>query len=190
MIKIIDLKFNVQDSIDYLNKLNSDYEHYHWHYVKHHNDPRSLGDNNSLKTMHGYGLQTVYEDTTFPYHCDIDPHDEGPEYFKDTELVFGFYKDIRTHFTDVFRSFIMTFKQGDHIGKWTGGTRKHYKIIIPIVSNNTAWLRGYKGDEVIKIVPEVGKIYQVEMVKNHAEILNEGEDDISFLVFNVIKEYV
>jgi hypothetical protein len=188
MIQILNIKYSPIDALDYFSTLNREYQHYHWDYVSDHNDPRSLGSNNSLKTMHGYGLQTIYEDTTFPYHCDIDPHDEGPEYFKDTELAFGFYRMIRSNFTNVYRSFIMTFKPGDYIGKWTVGPRAHNRIFVPIETNGTAWLRHYDQDGVHKVIPKVGNVYQIEMLKDksYAEIINEGDTDITFLMFNTI----
>ena len=188
MIETLELTYTPEDAIAYLNRLNNDFTHYHWHYVKDHNDPRSLGEHNSLKTMHGYGLQTVYSDATFPYHCDIDPHDEGPEYFKDTELVFGFFKTIKENFTNVYRSFIMTFQPGDYIGKWTVGNRIHSRVFIPIVTNDTAWLRYYDNDGEHTVIPQVGTVYKIEMSKDksYAEIINEGDTEISFIMFNTI----
>lgn len=188
MIQTLELTYDPIDAINYLNRLTREYEHYHWHYVRDHNDPRSLGSNNNLKSMHGYGLQTIYEDTTFPYHCDIDPHDEGPEYFRDTELVFGFYRTMRSNFTNVYRSFIMTFHPGDYIGKWTTGPREHKRVFMPIVTNGTAWLRHYDDDGEHRLKPKVGNVYQINMLQNksYAEIINEGDTSISFLMFNTI----
>jgi hypothetical protein len=188
MIQILNLTYNPNDASEYLEILNAHYNRYHWYYTRDHNDPRSIGSNNSLNTMHGYGLQTIYEDTTFPYHCDIDPHDEGPEYFRDTELVFGFFSGIKEKFTNVYRSFVMTFQPGDFIGKWTTGDKGHSRVFIPLITNGTAWLRYYNESQMYSVVPEVGKIYQISMTKNvsYANIINEGTTDISFIMFNTI----
>jgi hypothetical protein len=136
--------------------------------------------------MHGYGLQTIYEDTTFPYHCDIDPHDEGPEYFRDTELVFGFFKSIKENFTNVYRSFIMTFQSGDYIGKWTAGVQPHSRIFIPLVTNGSAWLRSYDDNGEDDVIPEVGKIYRVNMLdsNSYVSINNASNTEISFIMFS------
>jgi hypothetical protein len=189
MIKILDITFDPEDATSYLNTLDADYQHYHWEYVKHHPDPRGLGDNNCLKSMHAYGLQTVYEDTTFPYHCDIDPHDEGPEYFKDTELVFGFFKDIKDKFKNVYRAFVMTLPPDNFIGKWTVGPRVHSKIFIPIVTNGTAWLRYFTDGQEYRVIPELGKVYQIDMAmnENYAEIINDGDSDITFIIFSILE---
>ena len=188
MITTLELTYNPQDAVDYLKTLQTEYEHYHWYYVKDHNDLRSLGNHFSLKTMHGYGLQTIYGDLTFPYHCDIDPHDEGPEYFKDTALVFGFFKNIKDNFNDVFRSFVMTFEPGDYIGKWTAGVKPHTRIFIPLVTNGTDWLRAYDSNGYYNVIPEVGKIYTIDMLDNtsYANIVNEGNANISFIMFSTL----
>lgn len=188
MIQTLDIKYSSTELQNYLHTLDNEYARYHWHYVRDHNDPRSLGNHNSLLTMHGYGLQTIYEDITFPYHCDIDPHDEGPEYFRDTPLVFGIFKSIKEQFTNVHRSFIMTFKSGDYIGKWTTGSQAHSRIFIPIKTTGKAWLRYYHKDAYYSIIPEVGKVYKIKMEQNvsYANITNTSADDISFIMFNTI----
>ena len=184
MIKVHNSTYDVDAAIDYFKILKNSFEHYHWYFVKHHNDPRGIGDNLILDATHGYGLQTIYNDLTFPYHMDIDPHDEGPEYFKDTELVFGFFKDVKAQFSNVYRSFLLTIPPGNGIPKWSGGNTLHSKIIIPIETNDSQWLH-YYSDTVDKVSPELGKIYQIDMVKIYAGLINNGDTDISFIVFNI-----
>ena len=104
MIHTLNLTYNKFDAITYYKKLQNNFKHLHWHYTKDHCDPSGIGTKNHMKNVHGWGLQTIYSDTTFPYHCDIDPHDEGPEYFKDTDLVFGFFKEIKDKFVNPYRS--------------------------------------------------------------------------------------
>lgn len=184
MIKVLDV-CDAHDALRYFTILHKNYTRYLWNYVKDHNDPRSLGEHFSLKTMTGFGLQTIYSDPTFPYHCDIDPHDEGPEYFKDTPLVFGFFKDMKEKFPNVYRSFLMNFQPGDYIGKYTAGANPHTRIFIPIITNGTSWLHSYS-DSRYSVVPEVGKIYAVDMFDRdtYISINNEGSSPISFIMFS------
>jgi hypothetical protein len=189
MIETLDITVDPVEILEYKQLLDTNFKHYHWEYVKHHNDGfRSVGAHNCLKSMHGYGLQTIYNDLTFPYHCDIDPHDEGPEYFKDTELVFGFFKELKDKFPNVFRSFLMTFPPENYISKWSPGPIKQNRIIVPIQTNNTKWLKYYVDGTSYEISPTVGKVYQLVLDKDKtfASVTNDGDTDISFIMFNSI----
>jgi hypothetical protein len=136
-----------------------------------------------MDNVSGWGLQTIYADLRFPYHCDIDPHDEGPEYFKDTELVFGFFKDIKDKFVDPYRSFLMTFPAKHKIGKWLPGGPPHGKVFIPIVTNDSTTITDLTNDQTV--VLEVGKSYMFDMTTNYGELKNDGDSDITFITFNV-----
>ena len=144
MIHTLQLKYNIADAVEYFNKLDTDFQHLHWFYRKHHNEPAVIEAKNNMDNVQGWGLQTIYADPSFPYHCDIDPHNEGPEYFKDTDLTFGFYKRAKELFKDPYRSFLMTFPAGHHIGKWLPTPPLHGKIFIPIKSNNSTVMISYQ----------------------------------------------
>lgn len=190
MIKISNIKYNTDDANAYYNILETQYSKYKWHYVKHHNDPRSIGSNNNLYSMYGYGLQTIYADLKFPYHCDIDPHDEGPQYFKDTELIFGFFANLKSKFTNVYRSFLLTFGCNNYIGKWNPGSTNHIRCFVPISASTIPWLSYYESNVKHSIVPEVGKIYELDMIKNnYIEINNISETNVTFIMFNYIKDH-
>jgi hypothetical protein len=187
MIYTLELKVNLDYALDYTKQLNTNFKHLHWWYEKHHNDFRGLGDGikNNMKNVNGWGLQTIYNDPQFPYHCDIDPHDEGYEYFKDTDLVFGFFKDLKSLFVNPYRSFLMNFPSNHYIGKWQSGSGGlHAKVFVPIISNNSTRLISYNpAQQVITLNP--GSIYVFDMSEHHGELKNDGDTDITFITFNI-----
>jgi hypothetical protein len=184
MIHILDIKFDQMEALTYVNELESRFKHLCWHYEKHHNDPRGIGSHNNLNQIQGWGLQTIYSDITFPYHCDIDPHDEGPEYFKDTEMSIGFFLKLKKKFPNMYRSFVMKFPSDHYIGKWKSGSGPaHGKIFIPVVSNNKTKLIDHTNANTE--ILEVGKIYLFDMTKNYGEFRNDSDTEITFITFNI-----
>lgn len=198
MIYTLDLTFDPNNAYRYLSLLKKNYNHLHWHYEKNHNDYRAIYSNdhmqdttkNNMLSVHGWGLQTIYNDPLFPYHCDIDPHDEGPEYFKDTPLVFGFFQDVKKHFDDIFRSFVMCFPAGSHIGKWkTQSGTEHVKVFLPIISNSGSFIYSYN-NKIQKVCLNEGNIFVLDNSENFGELRNDGEDEISFITFNAPKKFL
>jgi hypothetical protein len=183
MIHTLQLTYNVFDAIEYYKELQRNFKHLHWHYTKDHCDTRDIGDKNRMDNVHGWGLQTIYADPTFPYHCDIDPHDEGPEYFKDTDLVFGFFKDIKSKFTNPYRSFLMTFPEKHNIGKWSPGGPPHGKVFIPIITNDATTITDLTHNQTVLL--KAGKVYMFDMTTSYGEFKNDGDSDITFITFNV-----
>jgi len=183
MIHTLNLTYNIFDAIEYYKKLQNNFKQLHWHYTKDHCDPRGIGTKNHMDNVHGWGLQTVYSDITFPYHCDIDPHDEGPEYFKDTDLVFGFFKEIKDKFVNPYRSFLMTFPAQHNIGRWLPGGPPHGKVFIPIITNRQATITDLTNSQTV--VLKEGNVYMFDMTTNYGEFKNEGDTAITFITFNV-----
>jgi hypothetical protein len=186
MIHTLNLTYNVFDAIEYYKKLQNNFKQLHWHYTKDHCDPRGIGTKNHMDNVHGWGLQTVYADITFPYHCDIDPHDEGPEYFKDTELVFGFFKEIKAKFVNPYRSFLMTFPAHHNIGRWLPGGPPHGKVFIPIITNSQATITDLTNNQTV--ILKEGNVYMFDMTTNYGEFKNEGDTAITFITFNVLAD--
>jgi hypothetical protein len=185
MIHTLNLSYNIDDAVEYLDILNSKFDNLHWWYTKHHCDPRGINDTSRLTDIHGWGLQTIYDDKMFPYHIDIDPHDEGPEFFKDTDLVFGFFKNIKDQFVDVYRSFLLHFPPGHYIGNWEAGGDPHGKIFIPIVTNSQVTISSFNKEETQTVELEVGKIYFFDMTKVRGEFKNSSDKEISFIIFKI-----
>jgi hypothetical protein len=183
MIHTLNITYNISDAVDYFEILKSDFQKLHWKYREHHCDPRGIEDKNVMDNIHGWGLQTIYADPMFPYHCDIDPHDEGPEYFKDTALVFGFFKELKNKFLKPYRSFLMTFPPKHYIGKWLPGGPPHGKVFIPIVTNNKTAIIDLTNNQIVPF--KLGKIYMFDMTTDYGEFKNDGDTEITFITFNI-----
>lgn len=183
MIHTLNISYNIEEAIEYFNILTTDFQHLHWRWREHHCDPRGIEEKNMMDNIHGWGLQTIYADPDFPYHGDIDPHDEGPEYFKDTPLVFGFFKKIKNKFANPYRSFLMTFPPDHYIGKWLPGGPPHGKVFIPIITNDQTTIVDLTNNQIVLF--ELGKVYMFDMTKNYGEFKNEGNSAITFITFNV-----
>lgn len=188
MIYTLDLKYSVEEATNYIDELKKNFSHLHWGYNEHHCDPRGIGSKNRMDNVHGWGLQTIYADPEFPYHCDIDPHDEGYEYFKDTPMVFGFFKRLKELFKNPYRSFVMSFPPNHHIGRWKSGSGPaHGKVFVPIKTNNETAIFSLE-DTVQKVILEEGKIYLFDMTEHYGEIKNDGDSEITFITFNIPME--
>jgi hypothetical protein len=182
MIHKLNITYNAQEALDYYNNLVNNYQHLHWDYTKDHNEPTIIDKKNSLSAMHVWGLHTIYNDPSFPYHCDLDPHDEGPTWFKNTELVFDFAKKVFDFFPSAYRSCLYVHPAGTHIGKWQPAGPPHGKVIIPILSNNESYFISHT-TPIVKVNPKVGNIYLIE-TNVDTEIINHGLTDQAAIVFN------
>ena len=181
MILPINLEINLDEAIEYYNTLTENYQHLHWYYTKDHNEPSMIAAKNNLGKMHGWGLQTIYNDLTFPYHGDLDPHDEGPTYFKDTELVFGWSKKIMSLLKQPYRSFLLVYPSGDYLGPYDSTPPPHFRLYIPIISNDNAWLINSNTKEKYLLKP--GVVY-LNTFKNFTELRNDGDSDMVYMEVN------
>lgn len=187
MIHTLNLKYNIEEAKEYLSILGRDYMHLHWNYRKDHNDPGSIDPKNFMDDVHGWGLQTIYDDPDFPYHCDIDPHNEEHMFFKDTPMVFGFFERLKSKFENPYRAFLMHFPSHHYIGKWLPTIPLHGKIFLPISTNKECFFVSY-ADKSNPVLFEEGNIYLFDMTEHYGEFHNNGDTEISFITFNVPKE--
>jgi len=179
MIHVLDLSFNLDEGLEYYSILEKDYQHLKWEFRKDHNDLAMIDPKNMIDQLEGWGLQTTYSDPNFVYHCDLDPHDESYEYFKDTILVFGFFKRFKEKFNNPFRSFLFKFPPDNYIGETLSGGPGHCKILMVLQSNNQTKIISH-GVEKQEIIMETGKIYLIE-TNYKIEYRNDG-DTISILL--------
>jgi len=178
MITPINIKFNLDEAIDYYNNLTTNHQDLHWYYTKDHNEPGIIDPKNYLGKMHGWGLQTIYSDPTFPYHSDADPHDEGPEYFKPTKLLFGWAEQILSLLKQPYRSFLLVYPSGDYLGPYNPCPPPHFRLFIPIISNNNAWLINSDTKEKYLLTP--GTVY-LNTLENFTALRNDGDSDMVYM---------
>ncbi len=183
----LNLKFNLDDALEYYNILKKDLNHLSWVYREHHNEPAMIDPKNNMDDVKGWGLQTIYDDPSFPYHCDLDPHDDGPEYFKDTPMVFGFFKRFIDMLKQPYRSFLFVWPSGQYIGKWMSHDPPHVFVALILQSNKDCYAYSYQSEE--KVPLETGDVYLVDTTQYAAELRNDGEQDFIFIVTSVPVEY-
>lgn len=187
MIYELNLTYDPKDALDYYENLEKNYARLKWDHTRDHNDPAVIDKKNYLNGVYGWGLQTIFNDLDFPYHNDIDPHDEGPESFKNTVLVHGFVERLFSKFKQPYRSFLMSFPPKRYIGPWLPSGPRHVKIILPIVSNSEfAFKIEATGEIKTNIVP--GRVLMLDFTEKIAQY-NNGDTDIIGIVFNVPYEY-
>lgn len=182
MIIPLNIKYDIAEALAYYNDLQDNHQSMHWDYTKDHNEPAAIDKKNNLSTMHGWGLHTIYNDPKFRYHCDLDPHDEGPEWFRHTELVFGFAEKVFNFFPKAYRSCLYVHPPGTHIGQWKPAGPPHGKVIIPIETNPDAFLVSHE-DPIVKVSPQLGTIYLID-TDAYTEVINNGTTDQTSIVFN------
>jgi len=188
MIHKLNLKYNADEAFEYFNTLKTNFSHLHWNYLEHHNEPTFIDPKNTIDDINGWGLQTIYDDPTFPYHPDLDPHDEGPEYFKDTPMVFGFFKRLKNLLKQPFRSFLISYPPNQKIGKWQSHLPKHVTIIIPIITNDKVCLISNQ-ENTQTFILEKNNIYLLDTTKYPAEFQNNSQETVTIMIASVLLEY-
>jgi hypothetical protein len=188
MIQKLDLTYSVEEALEYYNTLENKFQKLKWHYYNDHNDPTHIDKKNNVNNFQGWGLQTIYSDLDFPYHPDIDPHDEDPEYFKDTPLIFGFAERVLRLFDEPHRSFLMIDYPKSYIGKWKSGNRLHFNIFVPIKCNKGIQIRSFT-DPIQKEIIEEGNVYLITS-DNDIEFKNIVETSNVFMFFAVPNKYL
>jgi len=186
MIHILD-EFDVDYAVQYYNELTLSKQQLHWHWYNDHPDHDMVDPKNNILDMHGWGLQTIYKDKQFPYHIDIDPHDDGPELFTDTELVFGFAKQLLSMYPSGYRPFLLVLPPGNFVDKWKPppSSPVHDMMFVPIISNNKCTLMSHTIPVIqYQLVPGTTVLATTNA---DTELRNDGDTDLVFILFNLPK---
>ena len=188
MIHKLNVTYDPQEALAYFEGLKTNYQHMSWDLVKDHNDPAVIDPKNNLNNIYGWGLQTIFNDLDFPFHSDIDPHDEGPESFKNTKLVHGFADKVLSTFKQPFRSFVFSFPPGSYIGPRFPHEPKHVEIIVPIKFNKEFKFKIDSDPEEIIDNIEPGTMLMIDFPYKVSHY-NEGNTEVVGLIFKVLYEY-
>ena len=176
MIKTFNIRYDINEALEYYHTLSTEFIDKRWLYTKDHNEPSVIDPKNKLDKMYGWGIQTIYKDIDFKYHCDLDPHNEGPIYFNDTVLAFGFVKRIMNLLKDPYRTFLFVYPSGNYLGPWFPTPPKHFRIYIPIISNPDAYLITHHNPGVK--VPLVPGTMLLNTMDSLSELRNDGSTDL------------
>lgn len=183
IVTLDNISFNKEEVLDYYKTLNEKFMHLHWYYAKDHNDPECIDSLNRLDKMHGWGLQTVLEDTNLPYHNDVDPHDEDYTHFKNTPLVFGFAERLLKFFKNPYRTFLTVYPSDQGLAPHSTSGPRHFKILVPIVSNSHANLLIVDNGEEKRIPIKEGSVY-LNHTSSYTGLSNDGDTDLVFIQLN------
>lgn len=187
MIKFLHNKlYDPSHAVKYYYDLVKGYQHLHWHWYNDHPDHDMVDPKNHIMDMHGWGLQTIYKDLQFPYHIDIDPHDDGPELFKNTELVFGFADSLLFMFPTAYRPFVLVLPPGNFVGRWKPPATqpKHDMVFVPITTNDNCILKSHTTPVVQDYQLQPG-IPVATTTDVDTELYNNGDTDLVFILLNL-----
>lgn len=179
--KLDNIKFDINELIDYLHQLEQNYQHLKW----------TVPDDfdkftHKVDHMYSWAIQSNLKDSSKPcppYHIqnkeDRDPDDS---FQVPTELIFGFGKKIVDTFPNVKQTVIACHPPGTVIDQHIDS--EHFvKIHIPIKTNRDSYF--IYGDEKFNL--EVGNAYLINTSLMHGTS-NTGDSDRIHLIFKVTKE--
>lgn len=188
MIYKLNVTYDPQEALEYFEGLQQHYSNMSWDLVKDHNDPDVIDPKNNLHNIYGWGLQTIFNDLDFPFHSDIDPHNEGPDSFKNTKLVHGFAEKVLSTFNKPFRSFLMSFPPGSYIGPRFPHNPRHVEIIVPIITNSKFKFKMGNEQEQVYDNIEPGTMLMIDFPYKVSHY-NEGDSNVVGIIFKVLYEY-
>lgn len=174
-IKELDLKFSLQELVEYFEYLERSWVHLRWDSNM---DNVTDADKHKIIGVYGWGIQSNLADLTEPcppYHV----HKEGTQEYRDTALMFGFAERIKEAFPYSRQHSIAVHPPGTVIGMHID-TPKWLKIHIPIKGNDSSYF--IFEDE--QFVFEPGKAYLVNTALMHGTN-NLGTTDRAHLFFKV-----
>jgi len=177
-IKRLDnIKFDHAELLAYYHTLKQDYRHMMW----------KPPPGEFAELICSWAIQTKMKNPALPcnpYHLPGDnPADFNNDFDTPTELIFGFSKKILDTFPDVKQTVITVHYPGTVL-PWHTDTEEyledHYKIHIPIETNNQSYFQ-YRDEE---FVLKTGHAYLVNTEIDHATD-NRGITERAHLIFKV-----
>ena len=184
LVKELDIKFDMQEALDYLHTVETKYAHLRWDASKENlKQAKEADEQEEISGVYGWGVQSNLPDLNQPcppYHV----HKGGSDEYRDTDLVFGFIEKIKDIFPRARQISIASHPQGTKIRRHNDSDT-YYKIHLPLTSNDKSWfIFDYK-----TFVLEPGKFYLINTDKHHSTY-NEGESIRTHLFFKIPVEDV
>lgn len=184
LVKELDIKFNLQEALDYLHTVETEYAHLRWDANSENlKQANEANDQEEISGVYGWGVQSNLSDLNQPcppYHV----HKGGSDEYRDTVLVFGFVDKIKTLFPQARQISIAAHPQGTKIRRHKDSS-SYYKIHVPLTSNDKSWF--IYDDQTFVLEP--GRFYLINTDKEHSTY-NEGESIRTHLFFKVPVEDV
>lgn len=172
--KEVDIGLDYKKLVDYYQQLISQYRNKMWTL-----DNRVIGaEKHEAKDIFGWGLQSNLPDINEncpPYNVSK----EKIDYYRDTELIFGYIKELKEKFPNSTQWSIAGHTPNTKINLHTDSSN-YLKIHIPIYTNNKAYFLF----ENEKIVMQPGKSYLINTRELHGTE-NLGDTDRIHLFFKI-----
>lgn len=179
LVEELNINFDIQEALDYLQTVETEYAHLRWNANKENlKQVREAAEQQEISGVYGWGVQSNLPDLNQPcppYHV----HKGGNNDYRDTALVFGFINKIKSVFPQARQISIAAHPQGTKIRRHKDSSA-YYKIHVPITSNDKAWFIFDEKTFVLK----PGKFYLINTDKEHSTY-NEGESIRTHLFFKV-----
>jgi hypothetical protein len=178
LVKELDINFNLEYALEYLNILESKFNHLRWNVEDEINSVRDADLQDSIKGVYGWGIQSNLEDLNAP--CPpYNIHKNSSDVYRNTPLVFGFAEQLLQMFPSARQLSIAAHPPGTKIRTHTD-TDTWLKIHIPLISTENSWF--IFDDKKFYMKP--GKMYLVNTSVPHSTN-NEGTDTRIHLFFKV-----
>lgn len=179
--KLDNIKFDINELIDYFYSLEKDYQHLKWS-VPENLDPLT----HRISNLYSWAIQSNLKDPSKPcppYHIqNVEDRDQNDSFQIPTELIFGFGKKIIDSFPNVRQTIITGHPPGTFIDQHID-SEEFVKIHIPIKTNNDSFF--IFGEEKFNL--EVGNAYIVNTAMKHGTE-NNGDTDRIHLIFKITEE--
>lgn len=179
LVKELNIEFDLREALDYFSTVENNYSHLCWKASEENLKKAEEVDlQEEISKVYGWGIQSNLDDLTKPcppYHV----QKNGNKDYRDTELVFGFIKKIKSIFPQARQISLAAHPHGTKIRRHKDSDT-YFKIHVPLISNDKAWF--IYDDETFVLTP--GKFYLVNTSKEHSTY-NEGQNDRVHLFFKI-----
>lgn len=176
--KLDNIKFDINELIDYFHKLEQNYQHLKW---------TVPGNMNKLAhkvdEVYSWAIQSNMKDPSKPcppYHIQNKEDQDPSDSFQiPTELIFGFGKKIVDTFPNIRQTVIACHPPGTYIDQHID-SENFVKVHIPIKTNSNSYF--IYGEEKFNL--EVGNAYLINTAIMHGTD-NKGDSDRVHLIFKI-----
>lgn len=179
--KLDNIKFDINELIDYFHKLEHDYQHLKWTVP---DDMNRL--THRVDEVYSWAIQSNMKDPSKPcppYHIqNVDDRDPSDSFQIPTDLLFGFGKKIVDTFPNVRQTVIACHPPGTFIDQHID-SENFVKVHIPIKTNPNSYF--IYGEEKFNL--EVGNCYLINTATMHGTD-NQGDSDRVHLIFKISEE--
>lgn len=179
LVEKLNIKFNLEEALNYLAILETQFAYLRWNATS--ENLEKINDvelQEEISGVFGWGIQSNLQNLNEPcppYHI----HKSGCDEYRDTVLVFGFMKKIKSVFPQARQISIAAHPHGTKIRRHKDSS-EYFKIHIPLISNEKAWFM-FDGKTYV-LAP--GNFYLINTDKEHSTY-NEGDSIRTHLFFKI-----